>query len=160
VDVRELLSQAAGRATGLVNEAGGEVLKWVQGTRLPGVGAASVRDDDATAARRWRKVTVLCEPGRLTDAPPAPLAALGDRIEWTATPAPADKGTELAARFTGRPTDDDLAQLRRALREAKELTETGEVFRAQPQPHGVRKPTPQGAFLDGIEKRAGGEGVL
>ncbi len=160
MDVQKVLSQAAGRATGLLNEAGGEVLRRVQGNRLPGIGTPSAKDDDGTAARRWRMVTVLCEPSRLTDDLPAPLAALGDRVEWQVTPAPADKGTELAARFRDRPTAEDLEDLRRALRDAKQLVEVGEVLRVEPQPHGERKATPQGSLLDGVVRHARGEGVL
>jgi hypothetical protein len=160
VDVQRLLSQAADRATGLLNGAGGEVLRRVQGNRLPGIGTPSAHDDEETSARRWRKVTVLCPPAQLQDATPAPLAALGDRIEWQATAAPADKGTELAARFRDRPSAEDLEDLRRALRDAKQLVEVGEVLRVEPQPHGERRATPQGSLLDGVVKHARGEGVL
>jgi hypothetical protein len=104
-------------------------------------------------------VTVLCGPEELGDLP-APLAALGDRVEVRTTPAPADRGTELAARYRDRPTADDLEALRRALREAKQLVEVGEVLRVDPVPHGTRKPTPQGALLEGVTERAPGEGVL
>jgi hypothetical protein len=162
VDVQELLSLAAGRASGLANAAGGGVLRRVQGNRLPGVGTPSAKDDDETAARRWRAVTILCRPEQVGEAgrPPASLAALGDRVEWRLTPAPADKGTELAARFRDRPSGTDLEDLRRALREAKQLIEVGEVLRVEPQPHGRRKPTPQGFLLDGVVRHARGQGVL
>ncbi|MGY1680752.1 hypothetical protein [Geodermatophilus sp. SYSU D01176] len=147
---------------GAATEAGGALLGRLQHVRLPGAGQSSSTDAPGTAARRWRAVTVLCPPeqvGTGTDLP-APLAALGDRIEVRITPAPGDRGTELAARYRDRPSDDELRALRSALREAKQLIEVGEVLRVDPAPHGVRTPTPQGAALEGMTRRAGGEGVL
>jgi hypothetical protein len=147
---------------GAATEAGGALLGRLQHVRLPGVGQSSSTDDPGTAARRWRAVTVLCPPERLGGGAdlPAPLAALGDRVEVRVTPAPGDRGTELGARYRDRPTDDDLRALRSALRQAKQLIEVGEVLRVDPAPHGVRKDTPQGAALEGATARAGGEGVL
>lgn len=159
MDVPRLLTGVTRRAAGLVNDAGAEVLRRLQNNRLPGTGAASVTDDDETAARRWRAVTVLAAPEQVSQ-PPAPLAALGDRVELRIGAAPGDKGTEIAARFRTRPSDDDLARLRAALRQAKQLIEVGEVLRVEPQPHGSRTPTPQGALLEGMTKRAPKEGVL
>jgi hypothetical protein len=131
---------------GAATEAGGALLGRLQHVRLPGVGQSSATDDPETAARRWRAVTELCSPEQVG----------GLRI----TPAPGDRGTELAARYRDRPSDDDLRALRSALRETKQLIEVGEVLRVDPAPHGVRKPTPQGAALEGATARAGGEGVL
>jgi hypothetical protein len=160
VDVRELLNQAAGRAAGLAAGAGKEVLRRAQATRLPGVGQSSVTDDPRTAARRWRAVTVLTDPEQLRTSTPAPLAAFGDRLEIRVTPAPGDRGAELAARFRGPVTEDEIGDLRAALRESKALVEVGEVLRVDPQPHGHRKPTPQGAALEGMAAEAPKEGVL
>jgi hypothetical protein len=156
------LSQAGHRAAGLAAAVGGQLLRRLQRVRLPGVGKASVTDDEATAGRRWRAVTVLRPQPEVgtPDAPPAPLAALGDRIEVRITPAPADRGTELAARFRDLPNADDLGALRAALREAKQLLEVGEVLRVDPAPHGLRKPTLQGALLEGVTRSAPKEGVL
>jgi hypothetical protein len=145
---------------GAATDAGGVVLGRLQHLRLPGVGQSSVTDDAETSARRWRAVTVLCPPERIGTDLPAPLAALGDRLELRTTPAPGDRGTELAARFRDRPSDDDLGRLRAALREAKQLIEVGEVLRVDPAPHGARKPTPQGAALEGMTASAGKQGVL
>ena len=149
-----LLSRAA--------DVGGALLGRLQSLRLPGIGTASAKDAPETAARRWRAVTVRCDPDRIgTGADlPAPLAALGERIEVRITPAPGDKGTELAARYQERASDEEIGRLRAALREAKQLIEVGEVTRVDPAPHGVRKPTPQGAVLEGATTRAGEEGVL
>jgi hypothetical protein len=156
------LSRILDSLRGAATEAGGALLGRLQHVRLPGVGQSSVTDDPETAARRWRAVTVLCSPEQVGAGAdlPAPLAALGDRLEVRITPAPGDRGTELAARYRDRPTDDDLRALRSALRQAKQLIEVGEVLRVDPAPHGVRKHTPQGAALEGATARAGGEGVL
>lgn len=146
----------------IVSRAGGVLLDRLQHVRIPGVGQASVTDDAGTSARRWRAVTVLREPDDVGTplAPPPPLDRLADRLEVRIAPAPGDKGTELAARFRSRPSDDDLAELRSALREAKQLLEVGEVLRVDGQPHGSRPATPQGAALEGMTEAAPGEGVL
>src|SRR3954463_3688925 len=116
MDVPGLLSSAADRATGLAAGAGGQVLRRLRSVRLPGAGQASVTDDPQTAARRWRAVTVLKEPREVgtAQAPPPALAAFADRIEVRITPAPGDKGTELAARFRGPASDEDVGALRSA----------------------------------------------
>jgi hypothetical protein len=147
------LSRLAGRA-------GGAALQQLQHLRLPGVGQSSVTDDPATSARRWRAVTVLCPPERLAAGLPAPLVAFGDRLEVRTTPAPGDRGTELAARFRAPVSEDEVGELRSALRQAKQLIEVGEVLRVDPQPHGRRASTPQGKALDGMIARAGKQGVL
>lgn len=79
----------------------------------------------------------LAPDGRL----PEPLAGLGPGVTVTVRPAPGDRGTELIARlrsegapmlagllsrFTG---EDRWATVRSALRQAKQLAETGEVLR-------------------------------
>jgi hypothetical protein len=147
------LSRVAGRA-------GSAALHQLQHLRLPGVGQSSVTDDAGTSARRWRAVTVLCPPERLEAELPAPLAALGNRIEVRTAPAPGDRGTELAARFRGPVAEDEIGGLRAALREAKQLVEVGEVLRMDPRPHGRRADTPQGRALDGMTAGASREGVL
>lgn len=95
--VPRILDSLRGAAT----EAGGALLGRLQHVRLPGVGQSSSADDPETAARRWRAVTVLRSPEQIgTGADlPAPLAALGDRVEVRVTPAPGDRGAELAARY-------------------------------------------------------------
>ncbi|MQA33016.1 hypothetical protein [Modestobacter roseus] len=154
------LSTIVARAAGLASQAGGTALKQLQHIRVPGVGQASVTDDPGTSARRWRAVTVRTDPEQLRTTTPAPLAAFGDRLEVRVTPAPGDRGAELAARFRGPVTEEEIGELRSALREAKQLVEVGEVLRVDPQPHGHRKPTPQGEALEGMTKAAPKEGVL
>ena len=154
------LPKIAARAAGLASAAGGKALEQLQHVRLPGVGQASVTDDARTAARRWRAVTVLTDPAVLQSTTPAPLVAFGDRLEVRVTPAPGDRGAELAARFRGPVTEDEIGELRAALREAKALVEVGEVLRVDPQPHGHRPATPQGAAIEGMAAAAPKEGVL
>ena len=154
------LPKIVSRAAGLAGGAGGKALEQLQHLRLPGVGQSSVTDDPRTAARRWRVVTVLTDHEQLRTATPAPLAAFGERLELRVSPAPGDRGAELAARFRGPVTDDEIGELRAALRESKALLEVGEVLRVDPQPHGHRKPTPQGAAIEGMAERAPREGVL
>ncbi|HYO35371.1 MAG TPA: hypothetical protein VER97_04795 [Geodermatophilus sp.] len=154
------LNQLIGRATGAAGGAGAALLKQLQHVRVPGAGQASTTDDPERAARRWRAVTVLRDPADVSASLPAPLAALGDRVEVRVTPAPGDRGTELAARYRGTPGEEEIGDLRAALREAKALLEVGEVLRVDPQPHGHRAATPQGAALEGAAQAAPREGVL
>ena len=154
------LPRIVARAAGLAGEAACSALKQLQHVRLPGIGQASVTDDPRPSARRWRAVTVLTDPEQLRNATPAPLTAFGDRLEVRVTPAPGDRGAELAARFRGPVTDDEIGELRAALREAKALVEVGEVLRVDPQPHGHRKATPQGAAIEGMADEAPRQGVL
>lgn len=91
---------------------------------------------------RWHVVTVKPVRAELTpDSPlPEPLAGLGDAVDVQIRRAPADQGVELAVRLrdgaqspvtagarrlAGR---DPNQAIRAALREAKQLLETGEVL--------------------------------
>jgi hypothetical protein len=131
-------------------------------------------DESAEPRNRWRAVTVNkpaaeAAPGGIL---PAPLAALGDRVEVRITAAPDSKGTEIAARLrepepsgaaavSGRVAGSDPRQaVRSALRESKALIEVGEVLRMDPQPAGRRTRTPGGKLLDAATKRARAEGVM
>jgi hypothetical protein len=154
----KLFTRAAGAAAG----AGGVVLKHLQNARVPGTGRPAVQDDARTALGRWRVVTVLVAPDQIgtADALPPPLGGFRDRIEVRVTLAPGGKGTELAARFRDQATEDDIAELRSALRRAKQLLEVGEVLRVDPVPHGRREPTPQGEMLEEAAAQAPKEGVL
>jgi hypothetical protein len=155
---------AAKRAAGAVVRRGRELL--------------SSSDDEAAdtaPGSGWLVVTVLLPPEQVEAAgPPQPLAELGDRVEVRVTPAPGDKGTELAARLRaatggsgngGNSSRDEagapsVADLRSALRRAKQLLEVGEVMAVDPAPHGHRSRTPGGALLEAATRRAGKEGVL
>jgi hypothetical protein len=115
-------------------------------------------------------VTVFREPSDVDAAAlPAPLADFGDRIEVRVRPAPGGKGTELSVRLRDRPSSgtaagrltgsDPQADLRSALRRAKQLIEVGEVLAVDPTPHGKRTATPGGAFLEAWTKVAPKAGV-
>jgi hypothetical protein len=113
--------------------------------------------------QRWRAVTVNVGIDKLSEDPPGPLAALGDAIEVRISPAPADKGTELAARLTGDGRgridgEEPLEALRRALRETKQLLEVGWVL--SPDENTTTRPTPLNAPLRSATSHARGEGRL
>lgn len=146
--------------------AGGALVGQVRSS----LGGSSSPAGASGPASGWLAVTVLCEPDALnTSALPAPLAELGDRIEVDVRPAPADKGTELYARLRGRRArgsagsrltgSDAEAELRSALRRAKQLIEVGEVLAVDPAPHGKRSATPWGVALESWTKDAPAAGV-
>jgi hypothetical protein len=121
---------------------------------------------------RWHTVTINRPPeevapdGRL----PEPLAELGDAVEVRLRPAPGGRGTEVAARLReGAPSgpggvvarasgNDPRQDLRSALRQSRQLLETGEVLRADEPP--TTRRTLRGLPLDLATRRAGGEGRL
>jgi hypothetical protein len=159
---------ALGNVASLAARAGGTVVRQVLSVFDHDSGAGAARPP----ASGWLAVTLDRGPAEIDVAAlPAPLAAYGDRIETRVRPAPGDKGTELAVRLTRRPTgrasaparlagSDPQAELRSALREAKQLIEVGEVLRVDPTPHGKRNATPAGAALEAATKRAPKGGVL
>ncbi|GAA2383072.1 hypothetical protein GCM10010420_01350 [Streptomyces glaucosporus] len=143
-----------------------------------GAGAAALRKlasppSDARSGERWMAVTVNCPPTDVLPEgrPPRPLDEFGDALEITVRPAPGDRGTELAARLRGgvSPTETSLPsrlagkdprqEVRRALREAKSLLETGEVMQPDAPPTS-REETVGGRLVGLASRRAGGEGVL
>ncbi|MEV0879563.1 hypothetical protein AB0I85_17220 [Micromonospora echinofusca] len=95
---------------------------------------------------RWQVVTVDRAPGDVLPGGrwPEPLRRLGAAVQVELRPAPGCRGTELAARpvpgaapagLAAHLVGDDPGLLvRRALREAKQLAETGEVLRADRRP--------------------------
>lgn len=115
--------------------------------------------------RRWQVATINRPPEEV--APdghyPPPLAELGDAVEIRTGAAPGARGTELAARarqgrgMRRRPRPQEI---RRAVRDAKEILEVGEILRNEPRPHGKRSATPAGWFVDRAEKHARGGGNL
>lgn len=119
---------------------GGVVTNRVLAARRPGGTRADTRHD-ASIHQRWHTVTVYrpldeVAPGGQA---PAPLSELDD-VEVRFSPAPGDRGTEIAVRLRGgepsgaaaavatRLGDDPRHAVRRALRETKSLLETGEVL--------------------------------
>ncbi|MFF1281568.1 hypothetical protein [Streptomyces sp. NPDC058299] len=151
---------------------------WTAGVSLAAGAAAvavrraTVRSGSATADdNRWLTVTVNCQPGDLDpEKLPSPLREHAGRIETRILPAPGDRGTELAVRLREPGTAasrslparlagaDPRQDLRRALREAKALLETGEVM--QPDTPPTTHDTPGGKLVGLLSRRAGGEGVL
>jgi hypothetical protein len=88
---------------------------------------------------------------------PEPLAALGDAVEVSRTPAPGDRGTEVRVRVVDR-RRVPRERARLALRQAKELLETGEV---QPPDEPVtRRRTLASVPLEAAVRRAGRAGRL
>jgi len=136
--------------------------------------SASQAGPSSGSEPRWHSVTVdrpreeLWPDGRV----PAPLAALGSSVEIELHDAPGDKGTEIRARLQagaddgrsprgrGESREERVRRLRRALREAKQLVEVGEVLRVDPTPHGRRARTPLGAVVEVATDRAPEEGLL
>jgi hypothetical protein len=147
---------------------------------LAGVGAAGIAaglvaralakkdrtsDGDGAHPQGWKAVTVLGDAEDFTRGGfPEPLRRMSDELEVRLDPAPGDKGFEVHARLrewadAGADGDRDTV-LRAALRDAKQVFETGEVLRATPRPHGPRPRTLLGRAVDRAEDDARGEGVL
>ena len=161
------MTSALGNVASLAARAGGTVVRQVRSVFEHGSGPGAA----SAPASGWLVVSIYREPTEIDAASlPAPLAAYGDRIETRLRPAPGGKGTELAARLRNQPSsgnalsrlggNDPQAELRSALRKAKQLIEVGEVLAVDPAPHGKRNATPAGAALEAATKRAPKGGVL
>ncbi len=161
------MTSSIGNVASVAARAGGSVVRQVRSVIDP---SAARPANGGHPASGWLAVTVLREPSEIDTASlPAPLAEYGDRIEVRVRPASDDKGTELAARLRDRPSSgsaahrlsgkDPQADLRSALRRAKQLIEVGEVLAVDPAPHGKRSATPAGALLETWTKVAPKAGV-
>ena len=118
---------------------------------------------------RWRVVTVNLPPD-LVLVQGTPLGELGESVEITTRKAPGERGTELYARLLGRePTGlgsitaritgrDPRMAVRSALRQTKQLLETGEILEAND--NNTTRSTLLGAPIDLATSRAGQEGRL
>ncbi|MFE7843647.1 hypothetical protein ACFUTX_00475 [Microbacterium sp. NPDC057407] len=132
------------------------------------VRAKTDSEGDGRHPEGWKAVTILGDAGAFGQGGfPEPLRRLTEVIEVRVSPAPGDRGFEVHARLregadVGAVIGDEDPQqaLRVALRDAKQIFETGEVLRAKPRPHGKRKATLLGAVVDTAEDDAKGEGVL
>jgi hypothetical protein len=104
---------------------------------------------------RWHVVTVNLPPDQVStdDVAPPPLRDMAG-IEVRMQPAPGARGTEIAVRSTGA----DVAELRRALREAKSLLETGDVL--LPDAPSTTEPTTLNEPLRTVTEHARDEGRL
>ena len=109
------------------------------------------RDDVVSAAVTVERPRSEIEGSSALD----PLRRLGAAVELTLHEGPADWGTEIHARWRrpASPKDAGVA-LERALRETRQLAETGEVLRNEPRSAGRRRRTPQGALVDWAERRS------
>ncbi len=122
-------------------------------------------DGDGEHPEGWKAVTILGDADDFTSGGyPEPLRRVADSLEIRVQPAPGDKGFEVHARVregTDLPGEKDAPRkLRQALRDAKQVFETGEILRVKPRPHGERPPTLLGGAVDKAEADAKGEGVL
>jgi hypothetical protein len=159
------MTSALQSTASLAARAGGTVVRQVRSVLDPGVSARGA----AAPASGWLFVTVYRERSDVDTASlPAPLAEYGDRIEVRVRAAADGKGTELGARLRTQPSgstlgrltgSDPQADLRSALRRAKQLIEVGEVLAVDPAPHGKRTATPGGMLLEAWTKVAPKAGV-
>ncbi|MGY1608664.1 MULTISPECIES: hypothetical protein [unclassified Geodermatophilus] len=161
------MTTSIGNVASLAARAGGSVVRQVRSAIDPSTARPAGAGRPASG---WLVVTVFREPPDVDTARlPAPLAELGDRIEVRVRPAADGKGTELAARLRDRPPpgtalgrlsgSDPQADLRSALRRAKQLIEVGEVLAVDPAPHGRRTATPGGVLLEAWTRMAPRAGV-
>jgi hypothetical protein len=142
---RLLRSRAAvGAAAAGAGAAGAGVLRALVVPRRRGWPRAAGPDPRPA---RWQVVTVDREPAQVAPGGrwPEPLRRLDGAVELDLRPAPGGRGTELAARPRGGipappglaahlAGDDPGLLIRSALREAKQLAETGEVLRPDRSP--------------------------
>ena len=162
------MSASTTNVASLAARAGGTLVRGVRSVVHPS-GARPAGGTQSTSG--WLVTTVLCDPSaiQVTNLP-TPLAEFGDRIEVRVALAPAGQGTELGVRLRGHDASsgstgsrlrgkDPQADLRSALRKAKQLIEVGEVLVVDPVPHGERPATPGGALLEGWTKAAPKAGV-
>jgi hypothetical protein len=160
------MTNSIGNVASLAARAGGSVVRQVRSAVDPSAARPAGAGQPASG---WLAVTVFREPSDVDTAQlPAPLAEFGDRIEVRVRPAAGGKGTELGARLRTQPSgsalgrltgSDPQADLRSALRKAKQLIEVGEVLAVDPAPHGKRTATPGGALLEAWTKVAPKAGV-
>ena len=161
------MTTSIGNVASLAARAAGSAVRHVRSVVNP---SAARPAGAGTAASGWLVVTVFVEPSEVDMAKlPEPLAEFGERFEVRVRSAPGGKGTELAARLRDRRPSgsavsrlaggDSQADLRCALRRAKQLIEVGEVLTVDPAPHGERSATPGGALLEGLTKAAPRGGV-
>jgi hypothetical protein len=87
---------------------------------------------------RWHSVTVNRRPQDVSaTVSPVPLEQLGLKVEIRYRPAPGGRGTEVAVRAP-RESGSQQREIRAALRQAKQLWETGEVLYADSPATGQR----------------------
>jgi hypothetical protein len=119
-------------------------------------------------ASRWLAVTVNATPEQVAADKQVRRLLDNPGLKVRLTPALGGRSTEIAARFIGdalagrtgplsRVTGNDPRRpVRRVLRNAKSMLETGEVLRTEP----TRPRTLGGKIVDTIARRSRGEGRL
>lgn len=161
------MTSSIGNVASLALRAGGTLVRQVRSALDPSAARPAGAGQPASG---WLVVTVFTEPSDIDTAHlPAPLAEFGGRIEVRVRSAADGKGTELAARLRHRRPSgtalsrlsgsDPQADLRSALRRAKQLIEVGEVLAVDPAPHGKRTATPGGVLLEAWTRVASKGGV-
>lgn len=160
------MTTALGNVASVAARAGGSVIRQVRSIVDPSSARPAGADRPASG---WLVVTLAGEPSEIdVDRLPASLARFGDQLEVRVRAAPGGRGTEFAARLRGRPVGstaarlsgaDPQADLRSALRRAKQLVEVGEVLVVDPAPHGDRTATPGGTLLEKWTRAAPKAGV-
>ena len=118
--------------------AGGIAARRMLATRGPAIPMmpGRKREPGWLVATVYRSPTDIAPEGHL----PEPLERLGDAVDVQIRPAPGDRGTELSARprlaahGTRAATRDAWRTVRLALRDAKQLCETGEVLQPDSPP--------------------------
>ena len=162
------MSSSAATVASLAARTGGTIVRGVRSVVKP---SASRPAGALRSSSGWLVTTINCEPSEIQPTSlPEPLAKFGDGIDVRVVPAAGGKGVELGvrlqrgshssgtavSRLTGK---DPQADLRSALRRAKQLIEVGEVLVVDPVPHGERTATIGGALLEGWTKAAPKGGV-
>ena len=161
------MTSSIGNVASLAVRAAGSVVRHVRSAVNPSTARPAGAGQPASG---WLVVTVFVEPSDIDTADlPAPLAEFGGRVEVRVRPAADGKGTELAVRLCDRRRSgtalsrltgsDPQADLRTALRRAKQLIEVGEVLAVDPAPHGERTATPGGVLLEAWTRVAPKAGV-
>jgi hypothetical protein len=160
------MTASIGNVASFAARAGGSVVRQVRSVVDPSAARPAGAGQPASG---WLVVTVYREPSDVDTASlPVPLAEYGDRIEVRVRKAADGKGTELGARLRDQPSSSTLgrlsgsdpqADLRSALRRAKQLIEVGEVLAVDPVPHGKRTATPGGVLLEAWTRVAPKAGV-
>ncbi len=159
------MTSSTGTMTSIAH-AGGSLVRQVRSAIEPSAPAAG----SGQPASGWLVVTLCCQPSDVDPAAlPAPLAELGDQIEVRIRPGSGRQGHRVGrqaadqtssgtkvSRLSGK---DPQADLRSALRRAKQLIEVGEVLAVDPAPHGKRSASIGGVLLEAWTKVAPKAGV-
>lgn len=154
----------------LAAAAGGVAVR--RALRSPGPGRLGMAGMSRQGEPRWHAVTINrpVEEVVRDGQPPAPITELGDLVEVRTRAAPGGRGTELALRLRdGVPSgisgvaarvkgDDPVQAVRKALREAKQLVETGEIL--SPDRPGTSRSTPLNRPLEMVTGHGREEGRL